>query len=168
MYFYLVFNLMLAAVWVTLRRNPTVAEFAIGFFYGFWSLWLFRGILRRKEVDGESLPRRDYFALYLHTLRFVARFLREVVVANVQVVRVVLSPRIRIRPGIIRYPLDVQTDSGITLLADSITLTPGTLTVDIAPDRSALFIHVLDIDEPDRVRNDIKQRLESYTSKVMP
>jgi len=168
MHFYLLFNVMLAAIWVTLRRNPTLAEFVIGFFYGYVSLWLFRDILRRREVGVEPVPPRDYFAAYLNTLRFLARFLREVVVANLQMVRIVLSPRIRVRPGIIRYPLDVRTDSGITLLADSITLTPGTLTVDVAPDRSALYIHVIDIDEPERVRRQIKQSLEAYTRKVLP
>jgi multicomponent K+:H+ antiporter subunit E len=90
----------------------------------------------------------------------LATFIAQNVVANLSVASLVLRPRRPIRSGIVKVPLAVKTDAGITLLAHSITLIPGTMTVDVAVDRSYLLVHVLDLDDPEATVAEIKRALE--------
>lgn len=92
---------------------------------------------------------------------WLATFIYQNVVANLTVAGlVVLRPRLKIRSGIVEVPLDLRTDAGITMLAHSITLIPGTMTVDVAPDRSHLLVHVLAMDDPKATVEGIKRTLE--------
>ena len=96
-------------------------------------------------------------------LCLLATFIRELLVSNLGVARIVLSPRLHIRPGLIAYRTELKTDLAITTLAIIITLTPGTLTLEVSEDRTVLFIHALDIEEPgvvaDSIRNSFEKRL---------
>ncbi|RAI32921.1 Na+/H+ antiporter subunit E, partial [Rhodoplanes roseus] len=65
-----------------------------------------------------------------------------------------------ISPGLIAYPLRVNRDFEITLLANLITLTPGTLSVDVSEDRRTLYIHAIDVPDPDQLKRDIAQGFE--------
>ena len=72
----------------------------------------------------------------------------------------VMSPRMEVKPGIFAYPLRVNRDFEITLLANLITLTPGTLSVDVSDDRRILYVHAIDCSDPDRLRQDIAAGFE--------
>lgn len=87
-------------------------------------------------------------------------FLKELLVANVRVARAVIGNKYALRPGIVRIPLEGHTDRSVTVLANLVTLTPGTLSLDVEPDRSALFVHCLDVEDPDAVRDEIKSGFE--------
>jgi len=76
-------------------------------------------------------------------------FLRELILGALSVAWLVMQPRIRLRPAFVSYPLTVTTDVQITLLAYLITLTPGTLSVDVSDDRKTLLIHALDVADPE-------------------
>jgi multicomponent Na+:H+ antiporter subunit E len=81
---------------------------------------------------------------------------------------IVVNPWYPLRPGIVAIPLDARTDAEITLLANLITLTPGTLSIDVSADRKVLYIHVVELGEqPDQVRHKIKERLERRLLEVM-
>ncbi len=95
-----------------------------------------------------------------HGLRLLISFARELIMSNLAVVRVVLSPRLRIRPGIIAYETSLKTDLGVTTLANLITLTPGTLTLDVSEDKKTLYIHTLNIGDPAEVSESIHQAFE--------
>ena len=75
--------------------------------------------------------------------------LKEIVVSALGVAWLVVQPRLRLRPAFIEYPLTVTTDVQITLLANMITLTPGTLSVDVSDDRRTFLIHALDVADPE-------------------
>lgn len=94
-------------------------------------------------------------------------FIYELVVSSVLVARDVLTPRSRARPGIIAVPLDVRSDIGITLLANLISLTPGSLTLDVAPDRRRMFVHMMFIGDPDADRRSIKRGFERRVREVL-
>jgi len=81
----------------------------------------------------------------MNWLRLIALFVRELIRSALRVSWLVLQPRPLLRPGIIAYPLSVTSDRQIVLLANMITLTPGTLSIDVSDDRRTLFIHVLDV-----------------------
>jgi multicomponent Na+:H+ antiporter subunit E len=87
-------------------------------------------------------------------------FLREFVLSVFRVARLVLSPRLSFTPAAFRYPLALKSDRQITLLANLITLTPGTLTVDVTEDRSALIVHAIDCPDVEAARADIRDGFE--------
>jgi multicomponent Na+:H+ antiporter subunit E len=88
-------------------------------------------------------------------------FLRELVSANVEVAYRVLAPSMPIDPGVIEVPLRVESDIAVTTIANSITLTPGTLTMDYDPDRNALYVHTLTSRDREEVLAPIR-RWENY------
>jgi multicomponent Na+:H+ antiporter subunit E len=92
-------------------------------------------------------------------LRFGLRFCADLVVSSVQVVRLALSPQVRLRQGIVSVRVPGASDTLLTVLADAISLTPGTLTVDVEPRSGTLHVHVLDVGAgPDGVR-DVREGL---------
>jgi len=98
---------------------------------------------------------------------YVALVLRDVIVANFQVARIVLfMPRDHIRSAWITVPLDLTQPEAISLLAGTITMTPGTLTADLSADGRALLVHALHAPDPDAVRDEIKARYESRLQRI--
>lgn len=91
----------------------------------------------------------------------------DVIVANFQVARIVLfMPRDQIRSNWVAIPLDLTSPEAITLLAGTITMTPGTLTADMSADGRALLVHALHAPDPDAVRDDIKARYETRLKRI--
>ena len=91
----------------------------------------------------------------------------DVIVANFQVARIVLfMPRNQIRSAWVTVPLDLRSPEAITLLAGTITMTPGTLTADISACGRALLFHALHAPDPDAVRDDIKSRYEARLKRI--
>ncbi len=95
-------------------------------------------------------------------------FLRELMVSAFRVAAVVLSPRLdeAVRPAIVAFPLTVKSDAEITLLANLITLTPGTLSVDVSKDRKKLYVHVLSLDSKEALIADIAGGFERRILEV--
>jgi multicomponent Na+:H+ antiporter subunit E len=93
-------------------------------------------------------------------LKLFLVFLREFTLSVFRVARLVLSPRMRFTPCAVRFPLTLTSDFQITLLANLITLTPGTLTVDVTDDRAALIVHAIDCPDPDAARREIADGFE--------
>lgn len=96
---------------------------------------------------------------FLIVILFVV-FLREFTLSVLRVAKLVLSPHMTFRPGIFVFPLTLKRDFEITLLANLITLTPGTLTVDVADDRKSLLVHAIDCPDPAIARQEIADGFE--------
>lgn len=92
---------------------------------------------------------------------------KELILSALKVAWLAVQPQMRIRPAIIAYPLTVTTDAQITLLANMITLTPGTLSVDVSDDRKTLFIHAIDIDSKDELIGSIAAGFETKVLRVL-
>ncbi len=82
---------------------------------------------------------------YLWFFYFIPLFLWECLKANIDVALRILNPRLKINPGIVKIKTKLTSDTGLTFLANSITLTPGTLCVDINPEKGLLYIHWIDV-----------------------
>jgi len=108
--------------------------------------------------------------LVLHPLRLAAYILivlYDMIVANFEVARIVLfMPANRIRSAWITVPIDLRSPEAITLLAGTITMTPGTLTADMSTCGRALLIHALHAPDPDAVRDEIKSRYEARLKRI--
>lgn len=91
-----------------------------------------------------------------HLLRFVGFFLVDLVRSSLQVTRLVLFPPVPLRQAVVAVPVRGASDSLLTLLANAISLTPGTLTLEVDRPRSTLYVHVLDVGrDVEQVRGDI-------------
>jgi multicomponent Na+:H+ antiporter subunit E len=105
---------------------------------------------------------RSALTIVLHPWRlawFLARYLVELLQANAIVAWEVLTPTHYARPGIVACPIGEHSDLELTFIANLVSFTPGTLTIDISGDRSLLFVHALHIHEPEDVRAHVR-RLE--------
>ncbi|MDT8281267.1 MAG: Na+/H+ antiporter subunit E [Gammaproteobacteria bacterium] len=99
-------------------------------------------------------------------LKYLAVFLKELVKANLQVMRLVFAPHINIHPGIVEIRTELKSPLGRLALANSITLTPGTLVVDIKGD--SLFVHCINVSSTDRVKatEEISGRFEKLLKVI--
>lgn len=150
-------NLVLAILWALLIGSLDLANLVVGFLLGYAVLWLVQPVL------GET----SYFRRVPQAIRFLAFFVKEIVVSNLVVAREVLSPRPRRRPGVVAVPLDARTDAEITFLANVVTLTPGTLSLDVSEDRSTLYVHTMFLDSPEALRREIKDGFERRVLELM-
>lgn len=144
-----VLNLLFAAIWAALVGEVDTAHLVFGFLLGYAVLWLLRPVI------GGSYHRKLPMLL-----GFVVFFLRELVVSTLRVAWEVVTPDRKRRPGIIAVPLDAKTDAEITLLANLITLTPGTLSMDVSTCRRILYVHAMFVDDADALRREIKDGFE--------
>lgn len=155
---FLVSNLVLTLVWAAVSGSFTVANLVLGFSVGALSLIL---------VRGQMAPRLHRVAP-LKLLLLTGLFARELALSAIKVAILVLRPRMQLRPGIFAYPLTVTRDFEITLLANLITLTPGTLSVDVSKDRKTLYVHALDCRDPAGERRAISTGFERRIKEAFP
>lgn len=101
-------------------------------------------------------------------LKLLVVFLGEFAISVFRVSRLVLSPSMHFTPAAFRFPLALTSDRQITLLANMITLTPGTLTVDVAEDRSALIVHAIHCPDVDAACADIRNGFERLIREAFP
>ncbi|WP_444437961.1 Na+/H+ antiporter subunit E [Pseudomonas sp. A6] len=99
-------------------------------------------------------------------LRFIGLVLYDIVMANLQVARLVLGPTSKLQPGFVEVPLELREDLPIAILASVITLTPGTVSADLSADRRSLLVHGLDVPDPQALVADIKARYEAPLKEV--
>lgn len=153
----LLLNLMLMALWVVSTGVFTYANSGLGFLVGFVVLWWLKPMLNPTT----------YFRKLPLALWFATLFLWEVLKSNLRVAWDVVTPRRLRRPGIVAVPLDARSDLEIAVLANLITLTPGSLCVDVSEDRRTLFVHAMFVSDPDEVRTEIKQQFERWILALM-
>jgi multicomponent Na+:H+ antiporter subunit E len=93
-------------------------------------------------------------------LALLLNFARKLVASNWAVLRIIIRPRLALRPGILAYHTELRTDLAKTWLANMVTLTPGTLTLFISEDGKTLYIHTLDIHDPVAIADTIRRTFE--------
>lgn len=111
-------------------------------------------------------PQRVRFHRPLKLVTLVGRLLVDIVVANIAVARVILGPVEAVSPRFIRYPLQLQDSFAITLFANSISLTPGTVSADLSEDNRTLLIHALDVDDEPALVASIHARYETLLREI--
>jgi multicomponent Na+:H+ antiporter subunit E len=142
--------LLLTLSWLALTGSWTLANTLLGLGLGA-AAWSFA---REQRLPRQMRPRP------LRIAALALLFAYELLLSGLRVARLVLTPRMRLRPGIFAYPLRVDRNFEITLLANLITLTPGTLSVDVSADRRTLFVHAIDCSDPERTRREIADGFE--------
>ena len=144
-------NIMLAFLWSALTGQFTLENITTGFILGYIVLYILRGVFGSGQ----------YFSKGAQLVWFVAFFLWELLIANLRVARDVLRPGpLRIRPRVIAIPLELRGDVPVTLFANLLSLTPGSLSLDVSDDRKTLFVHVIHAPDEEVMKRDIKRGFE--------
>lgn len=150
-------NVLLAFVWAGLWSEFTLLQLVVGFHVGFAALWLAQPLF-----DAPS----PYFRRAWRVVRLVLFFVYELVVSSLKVAWDVVTPRDRSNPKILEMPLDVKSDLEILLVTNLISLTPGTLSLDVTPDRRTLIVHAMFADDPDALIAELKGGMERMVKEV--
>lgn len=151
-------NLLLALAWAALTGQFTLGGLAIGFLVGLVALFAV------KPLFGET---GNYFTRVWRWLKLLFLFHYELVVSSVEVAWDVLTPRHRARPGIICIPLKAKGEAEVLLVTNLISLTPGTLSLDVTEDCSTLVIHAMFADDPAKIAADIENGMERWVREAM-
>ena len=151
-------NIMLALAWMVITGSFKPENFLWGFAIAYLILWLIRG-----KVDDES----GYFKKVGQAMSFSLFFVKELVKANLRVAHDVLTLHHHMQPGVVAIPLEVKTDLEITLLANLITLTPGTLSLDVSQDRKVLYVHGMYVEDIHEFRRSIKEGFERRVLELL-
>ena len=149
-------NTFIALAYMGVQGSFSLTGFLVGFALGYLALWV------TKPLYGTT----GYFHRVPKTVRLVGYFLVELIHSNLKVFWDVITPGHISRPGIVGIPLSAKTDMEILLVANLISLTPGTLSIDLSADRRTLFVHVMFLDDPERFRESIKNGIERRVLEV--
>jgi multicomponent Na+:H+ antiporter subunit E len=156
MAFQILLNVFLAWVWMFLKVSYDSVTFFVGYFFGLAIIFSFRRFFQS----------RFYIYRFIAVIRLFFIFIKELLLSNIAVLKVILKPKLDIRPGIFALETELTNDWEITVLANLITLTPGTLVVDVSPDNKILYIHAMDIGDAEEAINSIKNTFEKAIMEV--
>jgi multicomponent Na+:H+ antiporter subunit E len=144
----LLFNILLALLWAAVTGSFSPGTLIFGFIVGYLALLLAQPMLG---------PSAYYTRLWRATV-YAVLFVWDLLRSSVIVAYDVLTPGLAGAPAVVAVPLEVRSSVAITLLANTISLTPGTLSLDVSDDRSTLYVHSMyHGDDLDRIRADIKR-----------
>jgi multicomponent Na+:H+ antiporter subunit E len=150
-------NTFIALGYIGVQGQFSLSGFLVGFVLGYLALWL------TQPLYGKS----RYFERVPKAVRLAGFFLAELLLSNLRVLWDVITPGQISRPGIVGVPLRAETKMEILMVANMISLTPGTLSVDLSSDQRTLFVHVMFLDDPERFRRQIRDGLEQRILEVM-
>lgn len=156
MAFQIIVNLIISFMWMFLSETYTFASFVTGYLLGLLLI-----VILNKLVPGKL-----YVDKLVKIISLILLFIRELISSNISIVKLVYTRKPEFEPGIFAMPTELKTDWEITLLANLITLTPGTLSIAISDDNSQIYVHAMNIDEVDEEIHSIKSTFEKAIMEV--
>lgn len=154
----LIFELVAAVIWITLTGNDSFFNFLCGFILSDAVLWFISRGTKHSSFLQRTFP---YLAFFMY-------FLKEYYLSNVKIIREIWTPGHTFNPGIIAVPLrQGMSDLQIVCLANMITLTPGTFTMEVTPDRKYLYVHHMYIGTVQEAVDEIKDGFEKEVVETL-
>lgn len=157
MTFFLI-NILLALLWAALQQFRPI-DLVGGFVIGYALI----GMLRNWLGEAAGRYTRWMFVFF----RFLLYYFGELLSSTIEVTMALFRDQSALKPGIIAFPLNARTDLEIALLNNLLIFTPGTLGVDLSPDRRILYVHVINVPDVDEMRWKIKTGLERRLLEVL-
>lgn len=151
-----ILSLVIVALWLGLVGSVSIGQVLLGIVLG----------LLVPQLTQSFWPDPPRIARPVTALRLVATVLFDIVVANGQVARRVLGPLDRLHPRFVEVPLDLEDTFVATVLGSIVSMTPGTVSVDIDRERRLLLVHALDAEDPEALIRTIKARYEAPLKEV--
>ena len=156
MAFQILLNFFIALVWMFMSSSLTVTTFVIGYLIGLILILLMR----------RFFPGRLYIGRLWAIIKLGLIFIRELTMSNISVLLLVIRPKLDIHPMIFALPTELEHDWEITLLSSLITLTPGTIVLNVSDDQNTLYIHAIDVDDVEDAIDSIKNSFEKAIMEV--
>ncbi len=149
-------SILLLIVWLLLVRSLALGHILLGA-----ALGIAIPLVTRRFWDDQPMVRKPWLLL-----RFMLRVLVDIIIANIQVSWIIINPWRRSRPAFIEYPLMLEHSFPITLLANTISLTPGTVSANLRMDGRTLLIHALDVEDENALVEEIRERYERPLKEI--
>ena len=149
-------SLVLLGGWLALNGSASAGQVVLGALLALAIPW----------VTERFRPERPRLRRPGGMLRLGARVLRDIVLSNIEVARRILGPEAAIQPRFVWVPLDIRDPHGVVALAGIITMTPGTLSADLTPDRRHLLVHAFNVADADALVADIKASYETPLREI--
>ncbi|MCZ8535205.1 Na+/H+ antiporter subunit E [Psychrobacillus psychrodurans] len=156
MAFQILLNVLIALTWMFLSVSFKPTTFIVGYLLGLLMLFMLR----------KSFSSRFYMDRVWAVIKLASLFLKELVMSNFSVLKLIVQPSMPIRPAIFAMTTVLEQDWEITLLSSLITLTPGTVVIDISDDNKTLFIHSIDFEDIDEAVDSIRNTFEKAIMEV--
>ena len=150
-------NILLALAWAALMGSFSFMTLVAGFTIGFAALWAAQPLYDKPS---------GYFLRSWRIVRLIVFFVYELFASSSQVVHDIVTSQDMSTPRIIAMPLDAETDAEILLVTNLISLTPGTLSLDVSDDRKTLYVHAMFADDPDALVEQLKSGMERMVLEV--
>ncbi|VAW49596.1 Na(+) H(+) antiporter subunit E [hydrothermal vent metagenome] len=151
-----ILTLVLWGVWLLLNNTIAAGHVVLGLIIAILIPWMTSGFW----------PEKVRIQSPLTLLKFLGVVLWDILVANMAVAKLILGRHKNLKPGFFYIDLDIETPLGISLLANTISLTPGTVSCDLTEDRKRLLVHALHIEDIPATIKEIKERYEAPLKKV--
>lgn len=149
-------NLLIGFIWMFFQESWTFLTFFSGYLFGILVLF----ILRR------FLPTKFYLVVLFAILRLFLIFIHELFTSSLSVIRTVIAPKVNITPGIFTLETDLEGDLEVTLLAMLLTLTPGSVVMEVSSDNKRFYIHGLDLPDSSEGVFRSQKRFEEAIKRV--
>lgn len=149
-------SILLLIVWLLLVRSIAFGHIFLGTILG-----IAIPLVTQRFWDAQPRVKKPWLLL-----RFVLRVLKDIILANLEVAWLIINPWRRTRPAFIEYPLMLEERFPITLLANTISLTPGTVSANLRMDGRTLLIHALDVGDEDALIETIRERYERPIKEI--
>ncbi|MCF1751665.1 Na+/H+ antiporter subunit E [Mariniradius sediminis] len=144
-------NLLLAVIWVIATGVATAENFIFGFIIGLGILW----ITATKKSD------RKYFVILPKLVYFFLFLVWKLILSNISTVKESLYSKSKLEPGIVKVPLTLKDEFHIVTLANLVSLTPGTMVMDISDDMKVMYVHVMHLEDKDKFIRELKEDFEN-------
>jgi multicomponent K+:H+ antiporter subunit E len=149
-------TVVLFIVWLLLNQSASPGHLVLAGVFAITIPWLVSGL-----QEDQTRIRRPFKAIF-----FIIKVLTDIVLANIQVAIQVIGPMRYLQPGFLAIPLDIKGDFPITVLASTISLTPGTLSAEVSEDKAWLYVHALHLKDETATIREIKKRYEAPLMEI--
>lgn len=154
--FQIVLNLLIALVWMALNNTWDVVSFIIGYLIGLLLIF----ILRR------FFPNEFYGRKLWAVVKLILMFFSELLKSSVMVLGHIIRPKLNINPAILTHETDLTSDWELTLLSTLMTLTPGTVLIEVSREQHLVYIHAIDIQDAEELSAHIRDTFEKAIKEV--
>lgn len=149
-------SLLIFLVWLLLNSSVSAGNVILGLILAF-AIPLLTNLFQQHR---SRMVRPDLAMVYIGYLIW------DIIKSNLEVIRLVLGPMSHLKPGMIAVPLDIRETLPITMLANTITLTPGTVSAEVSADKQYLYVHCLHLEDEAARIAEIKQRYETPLKRI--
>ncbi len=149
-------SLLLFVVWLLLNNSISAGHMVLAIFFA-----VTIPLLVNSMRDEHPKILKPWLAI-----RYVLMVLKDILVANVEVALLIIGPIKKLKPGFVAIPINIDSDLGITILASTVSLTPGTVSAEVSKDKAWLYVHSLHLDDEAELIKSVKLRYEKPIKEI--